>query len=500
MPAQSTTVLAEDGDTRLRSLATTWFGIDTRALAALRVSLGVLLLADLALRARSLTAFYTDRGVLPRATVTDLYPTISRVSLHMLSGAVWWQSVLFLVAAGFAIALALGYRTRLATMASFVLLVSLHVRNPVVLNAGDVLLRRLLLWSCFLPLGIRWSLDARRRRPPVTSRPRRIVSVASAALLLQVVTIYAINAFFKLQSPAWHSGEAVRRALAMESFTTPVGDLLTELPLVLDVANWAWLGLVVLAPLLVLTDGRRRTLLVAGFVAMHAGMALSMAIGLFPLVSIVALLAFLPTAVWDRIESRRPLDGATVPGLGHSTLDTVPRDHMETETATSRTRGVTAARVLVVVLVLVAASWNLFTLGVVPAETMTHDRIDPGVMRWDMFANPGTTDLEYRSTTVLDSGEERRDVLSSGSLGDRTVSTWTGYPSSRWRKYLVSLRYADPPGLEDELGAYLCRRTATRTDGEPVEVTVTTLEHPTEYHPDDATRRTDLETVPCVEG
>jgi len=39
--------------------------IDVRALAAFRVALGVVLLVDLALRARNLTAFYTDAGVLP---------------------------------------------------------------------------------------------------------------------------------------------------------------------------------------------------------------------------------------------------------------------------------------------------------------------------------------------------------------------------------------------------------------------------------------------------
>ena len=43
------------------------FGIDTRSLAAFRISLGLLILADLALRSRNLRAFYTDFGVLPRS-------------------------------------------------------------------------------------------------------------------------------------------------------------------------------------------------------------------------------------------------------------------------------------------------------------------------------------------------------------------------------------------------------------------------------------------------
>ena len=64
-----------------------------------------------------------------------------------------------------AVALLVGYRTRLATIGSWILLASIHVRLPVVINAGDTLLRVLLFWSIFLPLGAMWSVDARRGRP-----------------------------------------------------------------------------------------------------------------------------------------------------------------------------------------------------------------------------------------------------------------------------------------------------------------------------------------------
>ena len=43
------------------------FAIDRRSLTLLRVSLGSLLLVDLAMRARNLQAHYTDGGVFPRA-------------------------------------------------------------------------------------------------------------------------------------------------------------------------------------------------------------------------------------------------------------------------------------------------------------------------------------------------------------------------------------------------------------------------------------------------
>ena len=152
---------ARDGSRagRVRRLLARHLGVDTRALAALRVGLGLLLLADLLGRSRDLRAFYTDAGVLPRSTraavVSDWF-----LSVHALSGDLWWQVLLFLVAGVAAIALTVGYRTRVATAVSWVLLVSLHNRMPVVLNGGDVLLRMVLLWAIFLPLGERWAVDA----------------------------------------------------------------------------------------------------------------------------------------------------------------------------------------------------------------------------------------------------------------------------------------------------------------------------------------------------
>jgi len=58
------------------------FGVDPRALAALRMSLGLLFLADLALRSRDLVAFYTDAGVLPRSVLREEFGGIAALSIH----------------------------------------------------------------------------------------------------------------------------------------------------------------------------------------------------------------------------------------------------------------------------------------------------------------------------------------------------------------------------------------------------------------------------------
>jgi hypothetical protein len=258
--------------------------VDRRSLVALRVSVGLLVLADLLLRSRSLVFFYTDAGVLPRSVLFSRFPFTAMLSAHALFGGAWWVALLSVLAGVAALALTLGYRTRVAAACSLVLLVSLHARNPIVLNGGDSLLRRTLLWSLFLPLGTGLALDQRIRcRHP-----------AAVGLLAQPIVLYVVNAVIKLRGDVWPSGRAVRPVFSIDSLTVFLGEHLTAYPAVLETMGTAWVVLLCCSPLLVLTAGRTRTVVVAAFASAHAGMALTLGVGLFPLVSIAALLLYLP--------------------------------------------------------------------------------------------------------------------------------------------------------------------------------------------------------------
>ena len=166
------------GPTTVRGKFADLFGLDLRSLAIFRVGLGLLLLGDLAIRAGDLSAHYTDQGVLPRSALTARH----YVSLHFLDGTADFQGALFVLAGLAALALLAGWRTRAATVVSWLLLMSLHARNPMILQGGDALLRLLLFWGMFLPLGARWSVDGLLRRGGGPAGGRE-VSAASAALL-----------------------------------------------------------------------------------------------------------------------------------------------------------------------------------------------------------------------------------------------------------------------------------------------------------------------------
>ncbi len=196
------------------------FGIDLRTLALFRVCLGLWLIVDLIIRAGHLTAHYTDFGVLPRAeAISHISPW--RLSIHLINGSTAFQAILFILAGVFALCLVLGYRTRIATIVSWVLLLSLQNRNPILLQGGDNLALMLLFWGMFLPLGARFSIDeALNSRTEAV--PNSFASVATMAILVQCMSVYFFSAFLK-SGPEWMpDGTAVYYALHVDRFASPL--------------------------------------------------------------------------------------------------------------------------------------------------------------------------------------------------------------------------------------------------------------------------------------
>lgn len=435
--------------------------IDPRALAATRILLGTLLFADLLLRSRHLVAFYTDRGVLPRAVLRTTRPTIASVSIHALWGSATAQAILFAVAGIGAVALAVGYRTRLATLLSFALLLSLHARNPVVLNGGDSLLRRTLLWGLLLPLGGRWSLDALRRGVSRNATDKSLVStVATAGLLLQIVVVYATNAVVKFRGTAWPSGRAVPLVFRLDRFTVLLGDTLAGVTPLLRAIDWLWLTLLVCSPLLLIVTGRARTVLAAALAAGHLSMALTMRLGLFPFVSVMTLLPFFHGEVWDRIEQSRPsrwLSAVVTRQRGRLSTYSGGQAQIGRLLTPSAVRVRRVSSVLATVLLVFLVVWNAAALGFVqsPADT----GVSAQEYRWDMFAPSPPGEVVWIVAPGTLTNDTRVDTYAESRLDwSRPPDTTETYPSVRWRKYLVSLYWGGDERLSHALADDLCTR------------------------------------------
>lgn len=280
---------------RVRTAVSRRIRIDTRTLAVFRVAVGLLILADLLLRARSFSYFYTDAGVVPRWLAMEAAPE-NAVSVYYLATDPTLIGALFVVQALIAVGLVVGYRTRIAAVLSFLLVISLDHHNPLVLSHADVLFRLLLFWALFLPLGERWSVDAvhadREPRPYVASP-------ASALILLQMVYMYVFNGYHKSYSELWTGGEATVLILGLDNTTYLLGDLMRTVPTLLQYGGLTWYYMLLFAWLLVVLQGRTRLLFVGMFMAGHASFILTVRIGAFGYVALAGLSLFLQAQFWE---------------------------------------------------------------------------------------------------------------------------------------------------------------------------------------------------------
>jgi hypothetical protein len=281
-----------------------FFSLDLRSLALLRVGLAFMLILDWLDRLPDLYAHYSDAGIVPRHVITGLHP----VSIHMFSGETWFQAVLAVIALIFAGMLLVGWRTPFASLISWFLLISVHSRCPPVMQGGDHLLRMMLFWGIFLPLGARYSVDSAGESVP---RTFQVLTPASVAYIVQLCLVYWYAASWKW-APEWRTeGTAVYLALKADFFTTRFAHFLLGFPELLRYLTFLSLWLEALGPTVLFfpfAPALQRLLVIFAFISFHVGLGLTLELSNFPWVCSVAWLALLPSPFWDRIQSqlRRP--------------------------------------------------------------------------------------------------------------------------------------------------------------------------------------------------
>jgi predicted DCC family thiol-disulfide oxidoreductase YuxK len=278
------------------------FSLDLRSLALFRICLASVILIDLVSRSRDFGAFYTDSGVLSCRQAEAIFGKPLTWSFHLMSGATTVQVALFALAGFFAVLMLVGSQTRIATVASWVLLVSLHNRNPMNLHGGDYVLRHLLFWSMFLPLGACFSLD--RSICPNPNRSLIILSAGTVGLTLQIFSIYFFSALAKTDASWLVDHTAVYYALRLENTAKPFGQWLTQFPDFLKIVTVTTLKFEFYAPLILIFISVRqfgRTFLVIAFIGFHIGLNLCLHLGMFGVICPLMWLALLPTRFWQII-------------------------------------------------------------------------------------------------------------------------------------------------------------------------------------------------------
>lgn len=403
------------------------FEIDLRSLALFRIALGGVMLGDLLDRVRDLTAFYTDAGVMPAGVRAEIDGVFAFLSIHRFAmGSAWAQGVLFVLAGMVAAALMAGWRSRIMAVGAWLLTLSLHRVNPDVGGGGDALLRIMLFWSVFVPIGARWSLDA-RRDPGLRGASNSYVALPGAALLLQIAMVYWFTAAMKYGS-TWRDGSALGVALWNDYLTTPAGAALLAYPGLIPAMTWGTLALEWLGPVLALLPVWRcpaRLIAVLLFVAFHVGIEVTMTVGLFSFASMAAWMVFIPGCAWDRL-------GAGLRSSAPGAEPIVP------SRVTSAGAGVALAYVVLV---------NLSQLPVPGAErlhTPPLSLLGHAVMldqRWSMFApNPRDQYGWFVVEGRLADGR-RVDLFRAGrpAVWDKPASVSGEFPTMRWRIAMMNL-------------------------------------------------------------
>jgi hypothetical protein len=420
------------------------YSLDLRSLALFRIGLGIVILGDLIARAQAdgLRAFYSDMGVLPPQILVERFGWSEFWSIHIASGSLAFEALLFVVAAIFAVLLIVGYRTRLATIVSWLLLVSLHSRNPFVLHGGDTLLRLLLFWAMFLPLGKRFSVDAVWDLDEVEG-PRSAPFVPSLAFLAQMVCVY-LFAFLLKTGPEWKDGSALQYALSIEQMATPFGQFLLDhpawLPVLTVVARYAELAvaILILAPW-----QRARTIVAFAVLTLQLGFAFSLRVGHFPFVAAVGALALLPQEFWNRIAKVKTEAGPPEP------LDT------------NLFLRIAAIAAIAVILILNLATLGWFSIPRPVAHIANLLRLD---QEWNMFApSPREPDGWY----VIIGESAGGTSLDAWRMHSLSTDPWrkpapaemnAQYPSERWAVYMMDLHKPEMRPHLPLFAKYLCHR------------------------------------------
>ncbi|KYR00587.1 hypothetical protein DLAC_02606 [Tieghemostelium lacteum] len=316
-------------------------GCDLRSLAAARVGLALLVVLDVYTRSRYTYDHYTDLGVLPAQQVVDSNP--NHWSLFFINSSTFFANFLFTIYAIAGFTWMIGYRTKLSNFIVWVMMTSVHVRNPLVLNGGDDFFRLMIFWCMFLPTGAKFSIDSlmnleyhnkprnndstslnissnsenagKQTTPIITTNPtfpstdsqgKYYLSFATIAIMVQFCVVYYSTAYLKT-GKEWNSEySSVWIALHLDQFATRLGIWLRPFIKLGMFLTWftikfEWYGALLFFIPFKKVHAICRTIGAFGFMCMHIGFGSCLELGFFMYIPVASVMVFLPSWFWDTL-------------------------------------------------------------------------------------------------------------------------------------------------------------------------------------------------------
>lgn len=299
--------------------------VDTRTLGLFRVFFGLLMLTNLWDRMGGLdgVSFYTNEGVWPNHFALYL-PPVGHFWSPLLGFSTRFEMRAYMVVIGFVyLCYTLGWRTRLMQVLALVCVEAVNLRFLLIQHGGNVVMNIIAVWTVFLPLGERYSLDALFRslrevhekdaaaiaeRKWLALRTPAHTGIAYTFILINFAVIYLFNTVHKI-GPTWHDGSAVHYVLWQNRLNTALAGWLRFHEPAFFSPLFTWATLIVEGSLvaLILSPWRwklLRPIASLNIQGLHGSIALLCTLGPFSYGMMCFGLLLITAPVWDWLEQR----------------------------------------------------------------------------------------------------------------------------------------------------------------------------------------------------
>lgn len=421
--------------------------LDLRALAILRISLSIVLFADLFIRITDLKAFYTDEGVLPLSVLFQHLWNHSYFSFFTATNNYYLQALIFVIYFSCLFCLLIGYKTRLFTILTWLFLASLQSRNPLIVQGGDHFIRLLVFWAIFLPWGYLYSVDSYKNI--ALKRSFSFRSAATLAYICQIVFLYVFSALLKT-SPEWNTDfTALYYALSLDQMITPLGEWIYPNFQFLKFLTAMVYYIELIVPFLLFIpfyNAWFRMFVIVIIVIMQINIYLTMNVGLFSITSIVAMIGLIPTYFIDLCVNKYNYFIHNLKADVNRFMLRFTNPTVNETIAPPKRRLFT--QLFVFCALLYALGWNLNTIGkkVIPDDMVWIGNLLRLHQHWSMFAPAVYKEDGWIILEATTTEGKKLDLMNGETINYKKPARVADLiKNDRWRKYIeniVSINYA----------------------------------------------------------
>jgi len=264
---------------------------DARVCAAIRIGYAAIVLMHLAVLYPDLDLWFTDNGVLPLEGALKIASPYSWSLLELWPSTSAVVHTCFWIAIAHSVCLLIGLLPRLNALALFVWIVSFQVRNDVINDGEDCLMRLMGFFMIWLPSGRCWSVNAlvrswwnRAKEQEAGDRQQKYAAVGWPLRLLQIemAAMFMSAALMKLAGADWLNGTALYYVSRLDDFfgRFPFPAWPFDSPRAVALMTWSVIAVEFFVPILIWFRETRRPCLLL-LVAFHLANEWTMNLFLF---------------------------------------------------------------------------------------------------------------------------------------------------------------------------------------------------------------------------